>query len=350
MRPFRPLSILWTSVVLWVRTLTRWLRRLLARSRSTWVSPVADVLSPVPKLKFFDNAGKPLVGGKLFTYAAGTSTKIATYVDSAGVTPNSNPIVLDYRGECDCWIPPNVAYKYTLAPSNDTDPPTNPLWSVDNLVSSQLVTLYGGVDTGTADSYVINFSSNFTTLTDGLVIYWVASNTNTLSSSLNVNGLGAAPLVNFDGTALIANQIVAGQIYEVMYLTGSWRVLNSAPLSGSFTGTMTGITTVQQGTCRYTVSGRIVALRIPQISGVSNSVLCSITGMPTFLGPNFSQTVAIPAVSFFDNSLLVNDVNAVITSAFPGEIRFQKNGSVGGFTAAGAKGMGNEFTLVWELQ
>lgn len=79
-------------------------------------------LSPLPIQKFFDNNGRPLAGGLLFTYAAGTSTKIATYVDSTGVTPNTNPIVLNFRGECRLWIDPTLAYKFILSPANDIDP------------------------------------------------------------------------------------------------------------------------------------------------------------------------------------------------------------------------------------
>lgn len=90
------------------------------------------ILSPSPKLAFLDNNGRPLVGGLVFTYAAGTTTKVATYRDSAG-TLNTNPIVLDYRGECDIWLDPTLTYKYTLAPPGDTDPPTKPIWTVDNI-------------------------------------------------------------------------------------------------------------------------------------------------------------------------------------------------------------------------
>lgn len=92
-------------------------------------------LAPLPIQKFFSNDGRPLNGGLLFTYVAGTSTKIATYTDSTGGTPNTNPIVLNFRGEANVWLDPTLTYKFVLSPANDTDPPTNPIWSVDNISS-----------------------------------------------------------------------------------------------------------------------------------------------------------------------------------------------------------------------
>ena len=35
-------------------------------------------LTPSPKMQFFDANGNPLVGGKLYSYASGTSTPLAT--------------------------------------------------------------------------------------------------------------------------------------------------------------------------------------------------------------------------------------------------------------------------------
>jgi hypothetical protein len=92
-------------------------------------------LSPLPIQRFYDNNNRPLDGGLLFTYIAGTSTKLATYTDSTGITPNPNPIPLNYRGEAQVWIDPLLTYKFVLAPKGDTDPPTNPFWSVDQLAS-----------------------------------------------------------------------------------------------------------------------------------------------------------------------------------------------------------------------
>jgi hypothetical protein len=187
---------------------------------------VTNVLTPNAKQQFFDSNGKPLVGGKLFTYAAGTSTKLATTVSALGAS-NSNPIVLDYRGECNLWIPPNVAYKFVLSPSTDTDPPTHAIWTVDALVSSQLVTLYGGVDTGSVNAYVINFVSNFTAYQDGIVIYWVPANANTGASTLNVNGLGPVAIINQNGSALSAGQLIANQVAVVMYKGTGFQLLSS---------------------------------------------------------------------------------------------------------------------------
>lgn len=93
-------------------------------------------LAPLAIQKFFDNNGNPMNGGLLFTYVSGTTTKIATYTDSSGGTPNSNPIQLDYRGECRVWLDPTLTYKFTLAPSGDTDPPSKPIWTVDNITSA----------------------------------------------------------------------------------------------------------------------------------------------------------------------------------------------------------------------
>lgn len=92
-------------------------------------------LSPLPIQKFFDSNGNPLVGGLLFTYAAGTSTKVATAKDQAG-TPNTNPVVLDYRGECNVWLDQTLTYKFVLAPAGDTDPPTKAIWTVDNILAA----------------------------------------------------------------------------------------------------------------------------------------------------------------------------------------------------------------------
>ena len=55
-------------------------------------------LAPNFDQQFLDNDGVPLAGGFIYTYAAGTTTPLAAYTDSTGVTPQTNPIVLDGNG------------------------------------------------------------------------------------------------------------------------------------------------------------------------------------------------------------------------------------------------------------
>lgn len=95
-------------------------------------------LSPLPVMQFTDNNGVPLAGGEVFTYAAGTTTKINTYTDSTGATPNTNPIILDSRGDANIWLAAGVGYKIVLAPAGSSDPPTNPIWTVDNILNTSV--------------------------------------------------------------------------------------------------------------------------------------------------------------------------------------------------------------------
>lgn len=178
---------------------------------------MANLLAPVPKAKFFDNNGRPAAGYKIFSYEAGTSTKLDTYPDENTGSPNSNPIVLDYRGEANIWMPPNVAYKLVFARPDDTDPPGAPIWTVDDIVNSELVTLWGGVDTGIANAYVLDFVANFSAYEDGIAIFWIPSNTNTGPSTININGLGPVPITNQDGTPLYLGQIKSNEVVLIVY-------------------------------------------------------------------------------------------------------------------------------------
>ena len=90
-------------------------------------------LSPSPKMQFFTAAGVPLVGGKLFTYASGTTVPLATYTDSTAVTANTNPVILDSRGEANVWFGPS---RYTLLLKDSLD---NLIWTAAGVNSSPSV-------------------------------------------------------------------------------------------------------------------------------------------------------------------------------------------------------------------
>jgi len=88
-----------------------------------------------PKLQFFDANGNPLAGGKLYTYAAGTTTPLATYTDYGGGTANANPVILDSRGEANVWFGTSQ-YKVKLTTADDVE-----VYTVDNLNGPDVATL-----------------------------------------------------------------------------------------------------------------------------------------------------------------------------------------------------------------
>ena len=79
------------------------------------------VLCPVPILQFFDNTGKPAVGGSVLTQVGGVNA--ATYSDVNLTTPLPNPIPLNSRGEASTaagataqvFLTPNTVYVFTIS-------------------------------------------------------------------------------------------------------------------------------------------------------------------------------------------------------------------------------------------
>lgn len=154
-------------------------------------------LSPLPKMQFNQN-GIPVAGGKLFTYVSGTTTKTPTYTNYTGNTWNPNPIILDVNGQCNLWLVDGQEYTLVLSPSTDTDPPTNPYWTVNGVINSGLSN--GGTISGSLD------------ITNNLNV----GGTATVSGNMTIGGdlnLGT-PLAVVDGGtgegSLAANAVLLG--------------------------------------------------------------------------------------------------------------------------------------------
>lgn len=102
-------------------------------------------LIPSPKQTFLDSSGNPLSGGKVYTYAAGTTTPQNTFSDAGLSVANANPVILDSAGRAAIYLSP-VAYKIVLKTSADVT-----VWTQDDvtdigaLLRSQLSdSAYGG--------------------------------------------------------------------------------------------------------------------------------------------------------------------------------------------------------------
>lgn len=86
---------------------------------------MAAILLPEGKQSFQTALGLPLIGGKVFAYAAGTSTPATTWADADKVAANTNPVILDARGEATIFW--DGAYKIVLKDASD-----NIIWTVDD--------------------------------------------------------------------------------------------------------------------------------------------------------------------------------------------------------------------------
>jgi hypothetical protein len=115
-----------------------------------------------------------LSGGKIYTYAAGTTTPQATYTSALGVTPHSNPIVLDSAGRVpggEIWLTDGLVYKFVIETATAVL-----IGTYDNItgVNSNFVnyTVQEEVITATAGQTVFNLSTiNYTPGTNSLSVY-----------------------------------------------------------------------------------------------------------------------------------------------------------------------------------
>lgn len=92
-------------------------------------------LAPSPMFQAFGPNGQFLVGGQLFTYAAGTSTPQVTYIDSTQTTVNTNPVILNAMGQASVWLDVTLNYKFVLQ-----DSAGNPIGSQDHITGALALT------------------------------------------------------------------------------------------------------------------------------------------------------------------------------------------------------------------
>lgn len=88
------------------------------------------------RLQEFDNEGRLLNGGKIFSYALGTSTPKTTYRDINGNAANTNPIILDSIGSASIYL--NGSYTLWLYDENDVQlgPPVDVMGGLNDYITS----------------------------------------------------------------------------------------------------------------------------------------------------------------------------------------------------------------------
>jgi hypothetical protein len=180
-------------------------------------------LSPIGNgFQFFDNNGAPLNAGKIYTYQAGSSTPLATYTSSSGLTANANPIILGTSGRPpnDIWLSEGFFYKFILKDSSDvtiqtydnlygiigaTPPPATPipaggifLWSgsIGSIPAGYVLCNGSNGTPDLRDRFVVGAGSSYAVdATGGSANAIVVSHTHSATSTSTVTDPGHAHLI-----------------------------------------------------------------------------------------------------------------------------------------------------------
>ena len=91
-----------------------------------------------PKMQFFDSNGNPLAGGKLLTKEVGGGADKATYSDALLASENTNPVILNARGEASVYAAAGASFWLRLTDASDVT-----IWTADNQTLPGTVTDVG---------------------------------------------------------------------------------------------------------------------------------------------------------------------------------------------------------------
>lgn len=182
-----------------------------------------------------------------------TLTGIKTVLDVFPYTETPN-FAMDHVGGVSFVISNTAAYQNTFANKNNDEtitqtwtftPAKNPKYASQpatfaglDLIDMQFVDtgVYGYyTDTGAASAIVITPSPVVTSYVTGLKFYIKVANSNAGATTINVNGLGAKALLKQVSTPLSANDILAGQLINVMYDGTNFQLIGGASTSGGNT-------------------------------------------------------------------------------------------------------------------
>lgn len=91
-----------------------------------------------PRNQAVDRQGDPIPGGKLFVFAANTSTPVPTYRDAELLTPNTNPVIANAAGVFPAIFLDATSYKLVLKDADDTVIWSEPVVAATHLTSASL--------------------------------------------------------------------------------------------------------------------------------------------------------------------------------------------------------------------
>jgi len=145
--------------------------------------------------------------------------------------------------------------------------------------------------TGSANGYVLTYSGAPTAYSKGIRYAFWANHTNTGAATLNINGLGARSILQHDGTALLADQIVNGRTVAVEYDGTNFRLTGTTQSNPSFSGTIRAADLILTGG----VTGNGSGLTALNASNISTGTIADVRLPSSMTGKTFTGTTTVTA-------------------------------------------------------
>lgn len=294
-------------------------------------------LSPNARLQFISAAGVPIVGAKLYTYLAGTSTPEATFTDYTGATPNANPVIADARGEVVVWLDRAKAYKFTLRDASD-----NLIWTEDQINYAGASGFSQTFAAGTAANPSVNFVGATTSGLYSPGSNQVGISTNGASAvqidaSQNV-GMGGAPSTRLDvyGTGKFRGALTVTTGGVIIQASGLVISAGGATITGATA--ITGNTSVAGGTfaSRGFADNATAAAWSLDTTGrlVNNGATQPRFNAQRATSQQTSGTVLIFNSEAYDIGSVYNSATGVFTAPVAGEYAFSTSAEFTNATGA----------------
>lgn len=192
----------------------------------------AGTLLPNGEQTFLDENGQPLAAGCVFFYTPGTFSPKSTYQNAAQTIANSNPVMLDAAGRAVVYgtgTYRQVVKKTGPNPALPCSPAGDQVWDQLTASTDSSATIFAGASSGTPNAITVTapaFSG-----TDGQVINYISTNTNTGAATLNPSGFGAIQIMRDSSTGpqpLTGGELVATNAVSVIYdaTAGTFHILS----------------------------------------------------------------------------------------------------------------------------
>jgi len=253
---------------------------------------MAYYLSPVfQDAQLATSTGIPLVGGKLYTYLASSTTPATVYQDDAGGSSHTNPIILNARGEppAPIWINSGQTIKFALHDAADV-----PIRTIDDVSGvgdptgitntvSEWMTFSHAPTYISASSFTVTGNQTADLNVGRRVKIPVSGNTS--YGTITASAFGAVTTVTIDTTGSVGldSSIDALSSFEIAILSGD---NSSLPSPDAFTVR----TTFKVGTA---------AANLRTVTNIAETVTSSTASRPYYSMENTTADATAAGLLFY---------------------------------------------------